>query len=58
MANRFKKETLFGCSNHTKRNPESSVCLGRALLRFVAERVRLLTCFVIDEVKKVAENTF
>ena len=37
-AKRLKKETLFGCSNHRKRNPESFNCLGMVLSRFSAER--------------------
>ena len=40
MANRLRKETLFGCSNHIKRGPGNFTCLGMLLLRFLVERVK------------------
>ena len=52
MANRLKKETLFGCSNLTRRSPESFICLGTVLSSFLAERVRSLTRFVNEGIKK------
>ena len=42
MANRLKKETLFGYSNLTRRSPESFICLGTVLSRFSVEQARSL----------------
>ena len=50
--NRLKKETLFGCSNPTRRSPESSICLGKVLLKFLAEWVKSFTWFASEEIKK------
>ena len=52
----FKEGTLFGCSNLTRRSPESFICLGTVLSRSLTERVRSRTRFVNEEIKKTGKK--